>query len=340
MAESDQAAETVGCAQCGASNPRSNNYCERCGAVLKDQIGSRTVEPVDNDAKRRAVAETVAISPSQLKGLGTARLSGSGHVVGFATDIGRSHHINQDAGGGWVTRRSDGTAASLVVVADGVSAGRHSERASQLAVDIVRDRLLPSLEDLAHDGEALLNELLETARLASREVAQRPHHSLYSADATTLVAAFCLGRTGGGVWCGDSRVYQVTARSITRLTRDHSWAEGMVSHGIMSAEDAARDPRAHMITRWLGPPADEDPGVETFRFDLEPGEIVLCCTDGLYMYFAPPVSDEGEMAQILAEHSGNLQAGIERLVQIALDRGGRDNITVGALSLELEAQGS
>jgi protein phosphatase len=106
----------------------------------------------------------------------------------------------------------------------------------------------------------------------------------------------------------------------------------VVSHGIMSAEDAARDPRAHMITRWLGPPAKEDPGIETFRFTLEPGEVVLCCTDGLYMYFAPPAAEEIEMAQTLASFAGNLQGGVDRLVEVALQRGGRDNITAAAIS--------
>jgi protein phosphatase len=126
-------------------------------------------------------------------------------------------------------------------------------------------------------------------------------------------------------------VYRVTPREVIRLTRDHSWAEGVVSHGLMSAEDAARDPRAHMITRWLGPPDQEDPGLETFRFRLASGDVVLCCTDGLYMYFSPPVSAEEEMQRILWAHEGDLQAGVDELVDMALQRGGRDNITVAAI---------
>ncbi|MBV9281535.1 MAG: serine/threonine-protein phosphatase, partial [Chloroflexi bacterium] len=253
---------------------------------------------------------------------------------------GHKHHVNQDSGGAWTGVRSDGTPVSLIVVADGVSAGRHSEEASKLVVEIIRDRLYPLLKKDDQTVDALVESLLKVARAANHQVSQRPHLSVSSADATTLVAAFAVGGQGAGVWCGDSRVYHFSGSQVTRLTRDHSWAEGVVSHGIMSAEDAARDPRAHMITRWLGPPEKEDPGVEAFQYTLEPGDVVLCCTDGLYMYFGPPISEEAEMAQVLQTHATDLQRGIDRLVDVALERGGRDNVTAAAITAHLQSDGS
>jgi serine/threonine protein phosphatase PrpC len=89
-----------------------------------------------------------------------------------------------------------------------------------------------------------------------------------------------------------------------------------------------------MIMRWLGPPDQEDPGIDAFRSELEPGDIIFCCSDGLYGYFAPPVAPEGEMAEILEAHRGNLPQALEELVEVALARGGHDNITVAALQLQ------
>jgi serine/threonine protein phosphatase PrpC len=313
---------------------RGGKFCEHCGQELPSDVASTAVVAVEvsDSVGHTDASATLVLRPDDLKKVQGVPQPIVSHVVAFRTDIGHKHHVNQDAGGAWTWTRPDGLSASLTIVADGVSAGRSSEGASKLVVDVLEKRLSPLMADPQKNIDALVSALLETAREANIEVAQRPHHSISSADATTLVAALCVGEEGGGVWCGDSRVYHVSGQHLTRLTRDHSWAEGVVSHGIMSAEDAARDPRAHMITRWLGPPAKEDPGIETFRFTLSPGDIVMCCTDGLYMYFAPPASAEIEMAQTLASYAGNLQGGIDHLVEVALQRGGRDNVTAAAIS--------
>ncbi len=329
--DSDTAASCIVCPSCGKET-LPGKYCEHCGQELPGRAVSEPALAITAGGTANLdSSETLVLRTDELKKIQTAVPAIQSHAVALRTDIGHKHQVNQDAGGAWTRVRPDGTPASLIVVADGVSAGRHSEGASKLVVDILEKRLAPLLEDPAQSVDALVEALLETAKVANYEVAQRPHHAISSADATTLVAALCVGDEGGGVWCGDSRVYHVAGQQITRLTRDHSWAEGVVSHGIMSAEDAARDPRAHMITRWLGPPEKDDPGVETFHLSLAPGDVVMCCTDGLYMYFAPPASEEVEMAQTLAAHAGNLQAGLDHLVEIALQRGGRDNVTAAAI---------
>jgi protein phosphatase len=169
-------------------------------------------------------------------------------------------------------------------------------------------------------------------RQANHEIAQRPHSAVTSADSTTVAAAVLLGATVTGAWVGDSRVYRVTANRVTRLTVDHSWAEGVVSQGLMTAEQAAQDPRAHVIMRWLGPPEERDPGVETFDTDLDAGDVLLCCTDGLYMYFAPPEGSEDEIARVLSR-APELESGLDELVRLALRRGGYDNVTVAGLKI-------
>jgi protein phosphatase len=259
------------------------------------------------------------------------------HEVACGTEIGRTHRVNQDAVGGWSWSRRDGHPATLLVVADGVSAGARSEEASQATVTLLRARLEPLLQNDEHTLGSVREGMIDAAREVSMEIARRPHSTPETADATTLVAVACVGRTGIGIWCGDSRVYHAAAsRGITLMTRDHSWAEGVVGSGLMSHAEAASDPRARMITRWLGSSNDSDPGIEIFRFDLAPGETILCCSDGLSMYFAPPRGREDEMAAILNDQSVSLTSAVESLMALAAERGGRDDISVAALRLREE----
>ena len=255
------------------------------------------------------------------------------HRIAYKSDIGRSHRVNQDAGGAWTRTRSDGTDATLLIVADGVSAGRRSQEVSRLVSQVLSDRMTPLLVDASWTVPSLVQELVTQAQALNREVAMRPYASPSSADATTLAAAVCVGGTGGGVWIGDSRVYRIDGTAVMQLTRDHSWAQTAISGGFMTAEQAANDPRAHMITRWLGPPDREDPGVESFHFNLNQGSVVLCCSDGLYGYFSPPFSSEEEMAGLVQAHAPDLQAAADHLVDRAIERGGHDDITIAALQV-------
>jgi serine/threonine protein phosphatase PrpC len=252
------------------------------------------------------------------------------HVVAFQTDIGRVHHINQDAGGAWTVVRSDGIPASFAVVADGVSSGLHSEDASRMVVDLLRERLESPLADPATSAHDLLDHMVAAARSANHEVARRPHSSVQTAASTTLAASACVGQDVSGVWCGDSRVYRAGSK-LARLTRDHSWAEGVVSNGLMTRDEAARDPRAHMITRWLGPPDQLDPGLETFTAHLEPGESILCCSDGLYAHFSPALEENSDVSRMI--ETEGLDSALKSLVQTACREGGLDNITGAAIQI-------
>jgi serine/threonine-protein phosphatase Stp1 len=254
------------------------------------------------------------------------------HRVAWLTHMGRTHRKNQDSGGAWTWHRPGGSPVSIAVVADGVSSGPTSEVASRLAVESVRARLEPLAIDPDSDLDALLAALVAAARCASEEIAGNTEFSP-AADATTLAACCCMGRNLAGIWAGDSRVYHVSGRDASPVTRDHSWAEGMVSQGLMSAEEAGRDPRAHAITRWLGPQGGGETALDTFRLALKPGDIVLCCSDGLYGYFAPPLGTPAEMAETLGRSGHDLKAGLQRLVERALQRGGHDDITGAAIQV-------
>jgi len=257
--------------------------------------------------------------------------SESAHMTAFSSHIGRTHRVNQDDGGAWTRMRPSGAPATLLVVADGVSTGKHSEEASRLVVELLRQQLTPLLGDDAQDIDMLLTALTETTRRANDQINERPYLSPGTADATTLVAVVCIGSEGGGVWCGDSRAYHLCDERVDRLTADHSWAEDVVRHGIMTPEQARNDRRAHMITRWLGPSAETPLELDGFRFTLGTDQAVACCTDGLYAYFSPPNQQETQMAEILLNREWQLQTAADALVATALERGGHDDISVAVL---------
>lgn len=325
MADISSSPDTVACPSCGATNAADAKFCEDCGRSLES--GAQAIQP------QPAAAQTVMIRTEDLVRLQPESAPAEQSRVAFKSDIGRSHRVNQDAGGAWAWTREDGTAVSLLVVADGVSAGRHSEGASRLAVDVIYERVAPLLQDTAQGIAAVLGGLTDAVKEANHRICERPHQAIQNADATTVVAAFTVANRAAGVWVGDTRVYRVSGGDITRLTTDHSWAEGVVSTGIMSAEQASRDPRAHMIVRWLGPPDQEDPGIETFQVTLDPGDIVFCCTDGLYMYFASPAGQEEDIARIFEAHGADLNGAVNQLVDVGLERGGHDDISVAAVQV-------
>lgn len=267
-----------------------------------------------------------------LGGRGDRDDGGDGHRVAYTTDIGRTHEVNQDAGGAWTWLPPDDIQVSLLVVADGVSAGVRSEEASRLAVRLIEERVEPLVTSGTVEIEPLLAALVAAARDANAAISERPRESLARADATTIVALVCAHDRGAGMWCGDSRAYKVTGGKARALTRDHSWREEVTASGVMTREQAQGDPRSRMITRWLGPPGRDDPGIETFRFGLQPGESVVLCSDGLFADFPDQRGREDDLAQVVTQRLSNPKAAADQLVASALRHGGHDNITVAILS--------
>lgn len=249
------------------------------------------------------------------------------HRSAWSTHIGLTHRVNQDRGAVWTGTCADGLPVSLAVVADGVSAGAHSERVSNLVVERVMGSIPAALS--ASGGElgptaALAMKVLQAA---STEVAHSASSDADSSDATTVALALCAGTEAVALWAGDSRVYLLQGGRATLVTRDHSWLEEVVAAGLMSSYKAQRDPRSRMITRWLGPPDRADIGVESVTFSLVLPATVLCCSDGLYLYFE---RDPDALAEI-SRPTQTVEQSVCDLVDTALSRGGHDDITAAAI---------
>jgi len=237
------------------------------------------------------------------------------------SDRGFGHERNEDAMA--LGRAPAGAVAA--VVCDGVSTSYAPERASRAAADTALDVLLTT----AGDAEERVRGAVDAAADAVAALAEPGRRR---APSCTLVCA--LARPAGTDpaeitvgWVGDSRAYWLAgAGEARRLTTDHSWAREMVAAGVLDEEAAMRDPRAHAITRWLGGGGapEPEPDVTTLR-PSGPG-VLLLCSDGLWNYLPDP-ADLSEVAFAAVADGGPIAAA-DALTAVALDAGGRDNITV------------
>lgn len=119
---------------------------------------------------------------------------------------------------------------------------------------------------------------------------------------------------------GDSRLYVYRDGQLSQITQDHSVVGEMVRKGEMPKEEARSHPKRNLITRAVG--AEAEVRVDFFDETLQAGDLVLMCTDGL-----TSMVEESEIEEVLAG-SGQVADKVAKLVDLANDHGGKDNITV------------
>ncbi len=213
----------------------------------------------------------------------------------------------------------------LIVVADGMGGAAAGERASSLAVESVEAFILNAVEWFLHLGgreeQALVEELREALRVADRVLfdRSRDNPALWGMG-TTLTMAFGVETNLYVVHAGDSRAYLYREGRLEQITADHTLVQALVDAGSISPEEARHHSRRHVVTNVLGGPS-EGVYAEIHKLEIRDGDVLLFCTDGL----TEPVADS-EIAQILSAHL-QPQDAVDRLVQLALDGGGPDNVT-------------
>ena len=245
------------------------------------------------------------------------------------TDTGRVRPENQDS---WLVRSTEtpeGKKILTAVVCDGMGGAKAGNVASRMGVERFAEYLCPGLETVE---QAELS-----APLAVRE-ANRAIYDLafampeYEGMGTTLVAAVTDGRETRIVNVGDSRCYLVRNKVIRQITKDHSLVQDLVDRGEIDRADAWLHPQRNYITRALG--TDEDVICDVFREELEPGDILLLCSDGL-----SGIVNAQELLFEIA-YGGELETAADRMMGIALERGAPDNVTLILLSADgSEAEG-
>jgi protein phosphatase len=220
-------------------------------------------------------------------------------------------------------------ALSLIVVADGMGGHNAGEVASRIALDTIRLFLDKSAED--HDctwpfgvnpSRSLdTNRLATAVQLANRRVFRDAEQRVeYTGMGTTVVAALVSGAKVIYVNVGDSRLYRVDPDRLTQVSRDDSWAALLSRESALDETAILAHPMRHILTNVVGARPELELTVE--EFDLQPGQTLLFCSDGLYTTLA-----EGDVHAIIAGQP-DLDRATDALIQAALDAKCGDNVSV------------
>lgn len=239
------------------------------------------------------------------------------------TDVGRQRANNEDSYLYWESDDEDEfrRKGRLAVIADGMGGYEGGLEASRLAVETVRH-----VYENKFDGTP--QATLLDAFTAAHETIQRYaiDHPQFHGMGTTCTALSIVGRQLCFAHIGDTRAYLVRPETVSRLTRDHSYVGRLVENGIVRSEDAESHPQRHILTAALGSGRDIMPDSPESPLQLEQGDTLVLCTDGLWS-----LVNERDLAHSVRSNSPS-QACLE-LARMALDRGGPDNITVLVLRL-------
>lgn len=265
----------------------------------------------------------------------TARISGR-------TDLGKTRDHNEDNFLVADLTRQDATPPDaereyalgerglLLVVADGMGGAAAGELASEMATATIYRHLTSAwLPEAEATGQRFAFRLKEAVEIANREIHEYAKaHPENRGMGTTATAVGILGDHLYLTQVGDSRAYLIRDRQAYQLTKDQSLTQRLVEAGELTEEEAASSERRNIILQALGP--DATIKVDLTHQEIRRGDILVLCSDGL----SGQVKKE-EIARSALD-TRDLAAACERLVFMANERGGPDNITVVIARLDGE----
>ena len=213
-----------------------------------------------------------------------------------------------------------------LLVADGIGGAAAGELASRMAISTLIGLVLNTpdwiLSTEAGEAEQVMQRLAERYRRVHAALQEQGRADPRLAGmGTTMTLACSLGARVVIGHIGDSRAYLLHGDELHQLTRDHTLVQGLVDVGRLSAEEAARHPLRHVLTGALGGRTHGLRG-DFQQVCLADGDQLLLCTDGL-----TNMVDDAAIASVLRSGSSSSEA-CQALVAAALDKGGKDNVTV------------
>jgi len=245
-------------------------------------------------------------------------------LTGAATDIGRVRRANEDSMG-----VIEVGGMKVFVVCDGMGGHVGGKVASETAIAAIRDFLYNNV--CVDPREAIHNAIIVANEAILNRVNQQPELNGMGSTCVMLTVA-----SDGKVYyghVGDSRIYVVADRRIKQLTTDHSFVQTLVDAGHITKAQAEQHPRRNEITNALGLPHMQPPTVCTHPIEPDSGNCFILCSDGL----SGMVSDE-QIQRVISKHVEPIQQRAEKLVQMANNNGGVDNITVQLVEFAVSAQ--
>jgi len=214
----------------------------------------------------------------------------------------------------------------LLIVADGIGGEAAGEEASALAVSSVEDYVLDALKWFAccqpRDDDEVAKDFQDALSQAHQRIChqsrQRPEHR---GMGTTLTLAHSVNDTLFVAHVGDSRAYLFREGLLHQLTRDHTLVQDLVQQGAIKPEEAETHHWRHIVTSSVGGNSSQI-RIDIHRLHLNPGDIVLLCSDGLTEMVPGKL-----ICEVLAGE-GNPERWCRQLVDHANAAGGKDNITI------------
>ena len=247
----------------------------------------------------------------------------TGHAL---TDLGRKRKSNEDA-------FFVDDALGLYIVADGMGGHAAGEVASREAVDTLygmvkrgigslRDLVDPVVEEDVRAACRLLESAVQAATYFVYSIAEIDRDK--SGMGTTISALLVLGDYAITAQVGDSRIYRISEGGVEQLTEDHTLIAWQLKQGLITPQEAARSPHRNVITRAVG--NREYVQVDTGCLRLAAGIRFLLCSDGLHGY----LKDE-DIPKVLGTGG---DAAVRRFIDLANQRGGKDNITAVLVEID------
>jgi protein phosphatase len=285
-----------------------------------------------DEEPRPPLATRVRLDAAGLSSRGRVRSDNQDHYL--VARVGRSlDTLITSLPDGEVPVRFDET-GYVMMVADGMGGAAAGEVASRMAISTLVNILLDIPDWIMKLDDAGTEELMRRAIGYYRDVDEAlvrrgEAEPELSGMGTTMTVAYCVGRDLFIAHVGDSRAYLFRNGRLQQLTRDHTHVQMMLDAGTISREEAATHQLRHVLTNVLGGNA-ELKDVDIDRLGVADHDRLLLCTDGL-----TEVVGDQEISEILGRMKSP-ELACRSLVDLALERGGPDNVTVVAARFTLE----
>jgi serine/threonine protein phosphatase PrpC len=231
-------------------------------------------------------------------------------ISASSTHVGKIRKLNEDA-------LLEAPQIGLWAVADGVGGANAGDLASSLTVQALSRVTKPETMS------GFLAEIYDRLGAVNGDLRRQAEARSFSAIATTIVTLLFVEQHFACAWAGDSRLYLKRGDQFRQVNHDHSEVQELVDQGVIGPAEARHHPRGNVVTRAVG--AFDRLDLEMTHDWLREGDIFLLCSDGL-----SKTAEDDEIAALLEPP---IDEAVAALIELALARGGPDNVTIVAVQL-------
>lgn len=236
-------------------------------------------------------------------------------MVFAKSDIGKSREINQD----YYYISQDTDIPRLYILADGMGGYKGGEIASRLATESVKRYINNNFSDKLNEKEEIL-KLIENAVEYANMVVYEKSKEIPELEGMGTTLEVCLiynNKTYIG-HVGDSRIYRIRKNIMRKLTKDHSYVQQLVEDKKITREEAKTHAKKNMLTKALGCTPYVEPDIRARNFEKD--DVFIICSDGL-----TNMVEDDTICELISQ---DITSAADKLVELANEAGGYDNITV------------